>query len=281
MILSQRLKRVQQGNVLLSTILIMGLALNIGLVIAFLSLGGFNRTKNIKSQALSYYAAESGTEASLYKVRRGGTEIEKLGINPVGICSNDLATSCSNDSDCGTNSNCLYNIITETGTSWQAKGQITTPAIQEDLEKDRSLVFYFYNPEDWQSGLSSLQIKWDDTCQNLSALDIEQFYPITNQAQLDNLPWEDGENNTLGLWYVRESPNRNASDVIANDGSKFIFLNPALAYAIKITARNCYVNFLEVKGLDESGNAVNLNLESIITTTGSIGNVKQTIKVSM
>jgi hypothetical protein len=223
----------------------MGITLNIGLVIALLSLSGFSRVSNIKFQALSYYAAESGTEASLYKVRKSGEDVGSL----------DAVASQS-----------------DLGTSWQSSGQIATQAIQEDLEQDKSLVLYLYNPEIWQCGISLLQLTWQDTCSNNSLLEVAQISPIADQTEFDNLNWSTAQ--VQGFF-------RGDPFVIANNGTVFLYLNSSAVYVIKITAKDCYVNYLKIEGKDSSGNAVLLNTENIITSTGSAGDIKQSIRVSM
>lgn len=236
-----------KGNVLLSTILIMGICLNIGLVIVLLALAGMFRSRYIKSQTLSYYAAESGMEASLYKIRKGGGEVETLNIVDV--------------------------INPETGAVWQSSGKVQTQAIEEDLEENRSLVLYLYNTETWVTGISTLEITWQDTCQNQSNLEVAKIYPVADQTQFDNLDW----NNATELQsFARDNP-----AIVSAGGAVSLSLFSQVVYAIKITAKNCYVNYLRVVGKDSDDQVVNFNAENIIISTGAIGDVKQTIRISM
>ncbi|MFH0820003.1 MAG: hypothetical protein V1892_03150 [bacterium] len=236
----------ERGNVLLSTILIMGITLNIGLVIATLALSGFSRARNIKLQSLSYYGAESGVEYSLFKVRKGGSEIGNLNINAA----------------------------TESGVSWESAGKIFSLEIFEDLEEDKSIILYLYNPDTWTSGINRLLIKWNDTCYGSSVLEIK-YYEINEQTDLNNLNWT---GKITREWIQEETtPPGTIED---------LFLNSNNAYAMKITVKNCYVNVLNINpqvynyttGQYEE---TNINIENVITSTGASGDVKQTIRVSM
>lgn len=235
------------GNVLLSTILIMGLALNIGLIIAVLTLSGLNRSGALRSQAVSYYAAESGIESSLYKTRKAGLEIADF---------LDEAEA---------------NI--ETNASWQASGKIETQSLVEDLEENQSLILYLYNPESWGSGIKELSFNWQDTCSGNSVLSVWLTSPIEDQADFDNIDWFSG--------YIYRYDYLYSQVTYGEQGLVLLSLEDAAAYGIKLIANNCYINYLKIEGKDASGNVVPLNLESVITATGSSRDVKQTIRVSM
>lgn len=262
----------KNGNVLLSTILIMALVLNFSIVIAVLSLSHLGRINKIKSQSLSYYGAESGIENGLFKIRKGGQEISKLDKN----------------------------VITAEGINWQVKGMNLSGEVFEDLEKDKSIVLYLYSPDTWQSGIDKLEINWSDTCNDASMMEIKLKYPIEEQADLDNIDWDPTK--------VQEVREYWRSEIEKTENDSFdLFLNNQTAYALKITAKFCYFNFFKIVGKknaptcdggDTPGFAcstdndcvgegavctdiVPLNIENVITSTGSVGDVKQTIRVSM
>jgi hypothetical protein len=249
----------KKGNVLLLSLLVMAGIMTAGLGIGAIILNEIKQSRNIDFSALAYYAAETGVEQALYKLRK-----EEAVLNcPAGICdANGFCTlgdneSCLKNSGNLSNSSFWNRVVTDK--EWQIYGKI---------KKDETLQVDLYDPDGTSSaGVESLKIQWTPQC----------VAPAVSNLEVGYIAW-----NPATGWSADTEKRFKYSSLVApvtNNG-----FGAAKSYRVRIKSLYCDAANVTVTAWGNDNAAVpqvQIPARVVLNSTGQYGNLRQAIKMTM
>lgn len=219
----------KKGSVLLLSLLIISALLSSVLYVSALSLRQISQSVNSDNALVAFYAAESGNEQAIYKIRKKAySDISELNVkNEKMLYSNSSFTREVTDE--------MYGITT-------------------GIYEDQFFQVDMFNSEDlsYISNLSHLEIGWDDNCNSNSWIEITSndwdasgpIYWFTGVNQdhikkslLDGVSFLSSENNKIN-----------------NVGG--ITFEPSKSYQFRLKALYCDIYNLRLVAYDNSGNII-------------------------
>lgn len=160
--------KIEKGNVLLLALLVMAGIMTAALGISAIILNEIKQARNIDFSTVAYYAAESGVEQALYKLRKEDALLACPSgeCDPSGFCSAGDRESCLRSNGDLSNQSSWTRTVTDK--EWQIYGTI---------KKDESLQVDLYDPEGGTAaGVESIKIEWTPQCVSPAASTIEVGY---------------------------------------------------------------------------------------------------------
>ncbi|MBU1146494.1 hypothetical protein KKD80_03025 [Patescibacteria group bacterium] len=249
----------QSGNVLLLALLVMAGIMTAGLGIGTIILNEIKQARNIDFSTVAYFAAESGVEQAIYKLRK-----EDAVINcPVGVCGANGFCSGGEGESCITAAGDLSN-----DASWERTIVDREPQIYGKIEKDNSMQIDLFDPENAvAAGVESVKIEWVPDCVAPAVSTIEVGYvnwdPIAGWSEATEKKFK---------YTALESP-------VINNG-----FSGTKSYRLRIKALYCDINnvIITVWGADNAvPPQVKIPARIVLNSAGEYGVARQAIKVTM
>jgi len=230
-----------------------------GLGIGAIIINEIRQARNIDFSALAYYAAESGVEQALYKLRK-----EEAVLNcPAGSCDENGFCTLGGQEPCLKSSGNLSNqsswtrVVTDK--EWQIYGKI---------KKDETLQVDLYNPEGTSAaGVESIKIQWTPQC----------IPPATSTIEVSYIAW----NPATGWSQDTEKKFKYsalASPVINNGFSS------VKSYRMRIKSLYCNIGNLTVTAWgNDNANVPQVEIPAriVLNSIGQYSNLRQAIRMTM
>jgi hypothetical protein len=258
--------KVENGNVLLLALLVMAGIMTAALGIGAIILNEIRQARDIDFSTVAYYAAESGVEQALYKIRK---EDALLGC-PTGAC--DVNGYCSSGDSCAgdiVNGVSSFRNTLDNQSSWSRIITDKEGQIYGKIDKDNSMQVDLYDPEGTAAaGVESIKIEWTPQCAAPGDVSmIEVSYIGWDPA----VGWSAATEQKF-KYSAPESP------AVIN-----VFSNTK-SYRVRIKALYCDVSNVRVTawGSENAGNPpISIPARIILTSTGQYGTLRQAVKMIM
>lgn len=251
--------KIQNGNVLLLALLVMAGIMTAGLGIGAIILNEIKQARNIDFSIVAYYAAESGIEQAIFKLKK-----EDAVLNcPIGACGeNGFCSGGEGEACLAANGNLDNNA------SWERTIVDREPQIYGKIDKDDSMQVDLYDPEGGvATGVESVKIEWTPEC----------VPPASSEIEVGYINWDPsiGWSSSVEQKFKYSAL---ASPVINNGFSS------SKSYRLRIKALFCDISNVIVTAW-ENDNAAPLQKEIpariVLNSVGKYGTVRQAIKVTM
>lgn len=258
--MSAEYARPKEGTILLLALLIMSGVLIVGASLGTISLLSLKSARVIDDSIVAFSAAESGAEQSLYQIRRLGTSTSDLNGEP----NHDGNTVLTGPS--------MTN-----GSSWNRSISTDELTLYTSIPENKTYEIVLWNPESPAnpSGVESLAFAWDDDCGGTSAIEVlaTGWDPV---AVGGFNPVIGFHGSSPSLTFLKVNP-----EVVDND------FNPALAYRVRVRAKNCDIFNMAVTAYDAdngsagSGLVVPIPSRIAVTSNGNFGSARQGLQLNL
>lgn len=249
----------QSGNVLLLALLVMAGIMTAGLGIGAIILNEIKQARNIDFSTVAYYAAESGVEQALYKLRK-----EDAVLNcPIGECGENGFCSAGDYEACIRERGDLSN-----QSSWKRTITDREAQVYGKINKDNSLQVDLYDPEGGTAaGIESVKIEWTPQC----------VPPPDSIIEVSYISWDPAAG-----WSISSEQKFKYSTLVSpviNNG----FIS-SKSYRLRIKALYCDVSNVVVTawGSDNaSPPQIDIPAKIVLTSMGEYGALRQAVKMTM
>lgn len=249
----------QKGNVLLLALLVMAGIMTAGLAIGTIILNEIKQARNIDFSALAYYAAESGVEEALYKLRKEDAVLSC----PAGNCGANGFCTLGGQEPCLRDAGNLEN-----QSSWARTADDKEWQIYGKIDKDNTLQVDLYDPDgNAAAGIESLKIQWTPQCAPTETSTIDVSYIAWNPASGWSVDTE-----------KKFKYSSSASPVINNGFSGI------KSYRVRIKALYCDISNLVVTAWGNDNAAapqVQIPARVVLNSVGQYSNLRQAIRMTM
>jgi hypothetical protein len=243
-----------RGTSLLLGILVMTGIIAIGLAMAGIIISELKLSKNIDEATIAYYAAETGIEKSLHRVKTGRHDNDTLGKVMDDIRSDEMTFSSNN-------------------ASWSTSESTSAESsIKVNLKQDQSTQIDLYDPDSGATiDVESVYIIWSE--RNCST-------PGASWVEASFISWQ------TGLAWGEESSK--VEKRMLSEGTILNDPNPQKPYRLRVRALYCDIDNLEIKAYKHDNPNVEIDdplgipSRIFIKSIGSFGTkTEQAITASM
>lgn len=247
-------------------LLVMAGIMTAGLAIAAIILNEIRQARNIDFSVVAYYAAESGAEQALYKIRK---EDALLG------CS---AGTCDASGYCGSGEPCAGNMVgglsvfgSNLGnqSSWSRTIADKETPVYGKIKRNETFQVDLYDPEGGTAaGVESVKIDWTPEC-------------TPSIIEVGYIAWDPG----TGWSAASEKKFKYSADYALGGGEATINAFAAnKSYRLRIKALFCDVSNLTVTAWGNDNAAPPskpIPARIVLNSTGSYGTLRQAVKMTM
>lgn len=253
--------KVQNGNVLLLALLVMASVMTAGLAIGAIIINEIRQARNIDFSSIAYYAAESGVEQALYKLRKEDAVLVCPGTSSCdenGFCTSPDKEACLRSEGSLTNQSSWSRTVTDKELSIYGK-----------LKKNETLQVDLYDPDNITAaaGVESVKIEWTPQC----------VPPNTSTIEVSYIAWKPAEGWSTST-EQRFKYSSTSSPVINNSFSS------TKSYRIRIKALYCDIsNLIVTAWANNDGGAPQVQIPAriVLNSKGSYVNLRQAVKMTM
>lgn len=250
----------QEGTILLLALLIMSGVLIVGASLGTISLINLRSAHVIDDAVVGFAAAESGSEQTLYQLRRAGTSSADLNAYP------------SDDDDSALAGPAMTN-----GSSWERALTSDETTLFTSIPLNKTYEIVLWDPETPASpaGVESLAFSWDDDCGGTSGIEVLAAGWDPGAAGGFN-PVVGFHGDSPTLTFLHTEP-----EVVDNgfDASK--------AYRVRVRAKNCDIFNMAVTAYDADDGAAGPGLvvpipsRVAVTVSGDYGSARQALQLTL
>jgi len=224
-----------------------------GIGLSVLIVGELRSSSNIDNSIVAYYAAETGIEQALLKVRDGRQHTTLAGTIS-GEAPNSLTSLSGN--------------LTSVVAGWKTDGSTASEnTILTSLPKNKSAEIDLFNPDDGTAlGIRSVQFTWSDRCPLIESwLEVSYVY-----WKLSSSTWSSDDQAVYKNIYPCGTTGRYSCNPALAD-----YFDPSTIYKLRVKALYCDVDNLVISAypnINATGNKIDISSRVNIKSVGSYAN---------